>query len=33
MKRKPPDIKEEEIMEMINDICKYLIKTVDWETN
>ena len=33
VKRKPLDIDEEEIMQIINDIQKYLIERSDFETN
>ena len=33
VKRKPSDIDEKEIMQMINNIRKYLIKRSDFETN
>ena len=33
VKWKPPDIEEAEIMEMINDIRKYLINRTDFEIN
>jgi len=33
VKRKPPDIEEEEIMQIINDIQKYLVEISDFKTN
>ena len=33
VKRKPPDIDEEEVMKMVNNVRKYLIDRNDFETN